>query len=231
MDNILYKKTIIWNGDSICEGSEQAGNWAERIAERNDMVLKNYAKGGGTVAPGFADYWTGEPRHCIFNTIDKMAEEYPDADYIILEGGTNDADRIANGETNLTLGDCNGEAPDLNTFCGYFEDIIIRTKFFWKDKKIGYIIPQIMGTTEKEQSRRRRYFDKAVEICKKHQIPYLDLWKKSDLDPCNPDMYNPEKTPEENHRENTGCYCDGQHLTAKGYDDTVDMVEAWICKL
>ena len=50
MENKLYKKTIIWNGDSICAGNKDTGNWATRIAEKNSMEYKNYAVGGGTVS-------------------------------------------------------------------------------------------------------------------------------------------------------------------------------------
>ena len=42
---------------------------------------------------------------------------------------------------------------------------------------------------------------------------------------------NPEKTAEENYAENKCYYCDGQHLTARGYDYTVGMVEKFINKL
>ena len=50
MENKLYGKTIIWNGDSICQGGAEKGNWATRIAEWNSMECKNYSVGGGTVA-------------------------------------------------------------------------------------------------------------------------------------------------------------------------------------
>ena len=94
MENRLYGKTIIWNGDSICAGSSITGNWATRIAERNDMVCKNYAIGGGTIAEGLKPTKNGKPRHSVSATLDVMKEEYPNADYVMIEGGTNDADLL-----------------------------------------------------------------------------------------------------------------------------------------
>ena len=61
MENRLYGKTIIWNGDSICAGSSKTGNWATRISERNDMICKNYAIGGGTIAEGLKPTMNGKP--------------------------------------------------------------------------------------------------------------------------------------------------------------------------
>ena len=40
MDNKLYQKTIIWNGDSICAGTKDTAHWADRIAQRNAADLK-----------------------------------------------------------------------------------------------------------------------------------------------------------------------------------------------
>ena len=92
-ENKLYNKTIIWNGDSIFQGNEEKGNWATRIAERNSTPYKNYSIGGGTIIETSINS-DGTQRHSVLLTLDKMYEEYPDADYVVLEGGTNDADLI-----------------------------------------------------------------------------------------------------------------------------------------
>ncbi len=86
---------------------------------------------------------------------------------------------------------------------------------------------QKMGdkVTEKFENR-RVYFDKAVEICEKWGIPYIDLWKGCYLNPKLPSMYDPTKTPEQNRPENTGFYIDGQHLTSLGYDLTADIIDS-----
>lgn len=234
MENKLYGKTIIWNGDSICMGEKDRGNWATRIAEKNDMNYKNYGIGGGTIAEGLPMMKDGGKRHSVSETLDKMYEEYPDADYIVLEGGTNDADLFESDYdyNNSKLGsidpeDFSGEY-DRNTFCGALESVFYRALKYWNGKKICFIVAQKMGILVRSRRKRRLYFDKAVEICKKWGIPYLDLWEGCYLNPALPWMYNPEKTPKENSEENTCFYKDGQHLTSRGYDFTAEIIDAWL---
>ena len=232
----LTGKTIIWNGDSICAGREGTGNWADRIAERNEMTGKNFAVAGGTIADGMPLTQSGNLRHSVCGTIDKMYKAFPDADYIIFEGGTNDADLLGNalgGSTTTRLGtvdpdDFSGKY-DFTTFCGALETVFFRAKSLWSEKKIGFIIAPKMGRKgEPLYNNRRAYFDKAIEICEKWDIPYIDLWNDSELDPSDISMYNMTKTPEQNMLDNTGYYIDGQHLTAKGYDVITELIEAWL---
>ena len=239
MENKLYNKTIVWNGDSICAGSAVLGNWATRIGDRNSMRYKNYSVGGGTVAQGLPLTQKGTKRHSVCETLELMYEEYPDADYVILEGGTNDADLLGlavNGNVRTKLGsfdnsDYSGDY-DVNTFCGALESIFYRATKYWYGKKIGFIVAQKMSAEPIcYYHNRRMYFDKAVEICKKWGIPCLDLWNGCYLNPYLPWMYDRTKTPEENKAENTCFYFDGQHITAKGYDFTSEIIENWINSL
>lgn len=232
----LTGKTIIWNGDSICAGRTDTGNWATRIGEKNSMVYQNYAVGGGTVACGLPTMKSGKDRHSVFLTIEKMHRVYPDADYVIFEGGSNDADLLgyaAGGAEDTKLGTFDPENfsgnYDTTTFCGALEGVFYRAKQLWPDKKIGFIIAQKMGDKSKRTYENRRfYFDKAIEICEKWDIPYLDLWNDCELDPSIPTMYDSTKTDDQNILENTGYYIDGQHLTGKGYDVTAEIIEAWL---
>lgn len=232
----LYGNTIIWNGDSICAGLSATGNWASRIAEKNSMIYKNYAVGGGTIAEDAPPMKSGKPRHSVCGTLDIMYEEYPDADYVIFEGGTNDAGLLGvaiNGGSGTKIGsyeytDFCGEY-DRTTFCGALESIFYRATKYWTEKKIGYIVAQKMAACPIERFiNRRLYFDKAVEICKKWGIPYLDLWNGCPLNPYLPWMYDATKTPDENKAENKGFYIDGQHLTARGYDISAEIIESWL---
>ena len=236
LEEKLIGKTIIWNGDSICAGRRETGNWATRIAEKNDMVFKNYAVGGGTIANGLAPMQSGSIRHSVCGSIDKMYKAYPDADYVIFEGGTNDADLLGyavGGKEGTKLGtfdpqDFSGNY-DITTFCGALENVFYRAKTLWSGKKIGFIIAQKMGDKNHHTYENRRYyFDKAIEICEKWDIPYIDLWNGCELDPSIPSMYNNTKTSEQNMLDNTGYYLDGQHLTSLGYDVTAELIEAWL---
>ncbi len=234
MENKLHGKTIIWNGDSICQGSSRWGAWADRIAAKNELkAWKNYAIGGGTIVENAPAHISGKARHSVSATLAQMHAEFPDADYIILEGGTNDADllgRITEGEISPRFGtfdpdDYTGEY-DRDTFCGALESIFYRAKLLWPDAKICFIVAQKMGINAAASNNRYAYFEVAMQICEKWEIPYLNLWDDCELDPTLPHMYDPDKSVEEN--EQLSMYKDGQHLTAAGYDLTSDIIDSWL---
>ena len=241
--NKLYGKTIIWNGDSICAGkafddSKDDDAWAGRIARKNLMIYKNYAIGGGTIAENVMFASKGTLRHSISATLDTMYEEYPDADYVIIEGGTNDADLLGNfirGTDTARFGvfdPCNFSGEyDRDTFSGALESVFFRATRYWSGKKIAFIVAHKMGAHlggfTSETNNRRIYFERAIEICKKWGIPYLDLWESSYLNPKLKWMYDNEKTPDANV-EAGSFYADGQHLTAKGYELTADIIDSWL---
>ncbi len=235
MENKLFAKKIIWNGDSICAGNENTGCWANRIAKNNEMAYANYAVGGGTIAEGFPVLQSGLNRHSVSKTIEKMYNEHPDADYVVFEGGTNDADLFEDSDGPSGLGNFDAENfsgnYDVSTFCGALESVFYRALKLWNGKKICFIVAHKMGELTRSRRKRRLYFDKAVEICKKWGIPYIDLWEGCYLNPCLPWMYNQEKTPTENREENVCYYIDGQHLTSKGYDFTAEIIEGWLKSL
>lgn len=233
-DSKLYGKTVIWNGDSICQGATATGTWADRIAIRNGLTTwKNYGVGGGTITENVLVASTGKTRHSVSATLEKMHEEFPDADYIILEGGTNDADligRITEGETPERFGtfdpdDFSGNY-DRDTFCGALESTFYRAKQYWSGKKICYIVAQKMGIHAPTSENRYAYFEMAMLICEKWDIPYLNLWDDCELDPNDLDMYDPSKTADQN--EEVSMYRDSQHLTSAGYDLTAAIIDAWL---
>lgn len=233
-ENKLCGKTVIWNGDSICQGSSRWGTWADRIAAKNELkAWKNYGIGGGTVAENPPPFQSGKARHSVCATLDQMYEEFPDADYIILEGGTNDADllgRITEGTVAERFGDFLPDDYsgnyDRDTFCGALESIFCRATNHWRGKKICFIVAQKMGLNLPTVKNRYAYFAAAMKICQKWGIPYLNLWDGCYLNPRLPHMYDPNKSVEEN--EQISLYKDGQHLTAAGYDFTSDIIDSWL---
>ncbi len=233
-ENKLYGKTVIWNGDSICQGSSRWGTWADRIAAKNELkAWKNYGIGGGTVAENAPPFQSGKARHSVSATLAQMHAEFPDADYIILEGGTNDADllgKITGEEISPRFGtfdadDYSGNY-DRDTFCGALESIFYRATNLWRGKKICFIVAQKMGLNLPTVKNRYAYFAAAMQICRKWGIPYLNLWDGCYLNPRLPWMYDPTKSVEEN--EKISLYKDGQHLTAAGYDFTSDIIDSWL---
>ena len=229
----LKGKTVIWNGDSICQGATATGTWADRIAAKNQLkAWKNYGVGGGTITENVL-YQSGAIRHSVSASLDQMHSDYPDADYIILEGGTNDADLLGRFVANVPPSDFGNVDPenfdgpfDRETFCGALESIFYRAKLLWPDAKICFIVAQKMGLNAATSANRYAYFKAAMDICEKWDIPYINLWDDCELDPTLPQMYDPDKSKEEN--DNLSMYRDGQHLTSAGYDLTADLIDKWL---
>lgn len=236
--NKLQGKKIIWDGDSICQGSSKWGNWATRIAEWNDMTYQNYGKGGGTLTEkvGYAD--REGYRHSVSAKLDTMYAEHPDADYVIFEGGTNDADLLGSlicGERPARVGEIDPEDfsgnYDAETFCGALESVFCRATRYWKGKKIAYIVAQKMGFRTDgytdDCNNRRAYFALAIRACEKWGIPYLNLWDGCPLNPQLPWHY--DKTLDALQNNEAGSfYIDGQHLTSAGYDFTADVIDSFL---
>ena len=235
----LAGKKIVWNGDSICQGSSRWGNWATRIAEQNGMEFANYAIGGGTVTRN-VPYSDENPklRHSVSGTVAQMYEEHPDADYIVLEGGTNDADLLGSlvvGERPARVGEIDmadySGSYDADTYCGALDSMFYDAIRYWKGKKIAFIVAQKMGWPtdgyEDDSNNRRAYLELAITACKKWGIPYLNLWDGCYLDPQLPRHYNRELDKEGNIAAGS-LYLDGQHLSAAGYDVTAAVIDSFL---
>lgn len=240
--NPLFGKTAVFAGDSICEGynfGDTEDAYAGRVANKNNMTYKNFGVSGTTLTEKLAYRSdTGAEKPSISYKIDEMYAEYPNADYIIIEGGTNDADLMGsrlNGEIperfgTFTVNDFSGNY-DRETFCGALESILYRATQYWKGKKIGYIVAHKMGINKPgytaEKHNRRAYFETAIQICNKWGVFVLNLWDDCLLNPSLPNMYTPGITWEEN--ANLGSlYADGQHLLPAGYDYIADIIDNWL---
>ncbi len=238
----LQGKKIVFTGDSICAGlSDETGvrGWAQRIGEKYSMDWTNAAISGGTITNK-----TTLPTSpfCIAET---NFGENPD--YIILEGGTNDADLIGcqKDDTENYLKDedgylipntSHGTISKVNyelspfttdTFCGAVEHLFKRVITDYAGAKIGFIIAPKMGgwsgggyNYTAENSVRRRYFETIITLCKKWGIPYLDLWNGCYLNPSI-SAHNSGDNPFYSN-------ADMQHLTARGYNYITPMIEKWM---
>lgn len=239
--NPLYCKTIIFAGDSICEGynyGDTEDAYAGRIANKNNMTYKNFGVSGSTLTEKLAYYASGSEKPSISSRIDAMYAEFPNADYIIIEGGTNDADLLGshiNGATverfgTFTTNDFSGNY-NRETFCGALESIFYRATQYWKGKKIGYIVAHKMGVSNSgygaDVHNRRNYFETAITICNKWGIPVLNLWDDCYLNPSLSWMNAAGATWEE--KEAAGSlYVDGQHLLSAGYNYIADIINNWL---
>lgn len=233
--NILSGKTAVFLGDSICAGTttlesaaEYGYGWGGLIGEANRMKWKNFGRNGGTIAP----IPSVEEARWVPTQVDLARAQYPDADYVIFEGGCNDADTL--GESNLGTFSASGYAPtDTSTFTGAFEVLVLKILNSFPNAKIGYIVAQKMGVSDdygSANNRYRKFFDRAVEICQKWGIPVIDLWNETPLNPKLAIHYDNSLTADQAN-ENEKCYTDGQHLTLTGYKKLQNPVEEFMRKL
>jgi len=224
--NILYGKSVVFDGDSIGQGSGVDGNWAKIIGPANDMDWHNHSIGGGTITAELY-YAAGNARHWISRYIDTIHSNYPSLDYLILEGGTNDADLLGSaGLGELDMTDFSGNYDDSN-FTGALDSLFFKATSYYPTAKIGFIVAQKMGAGTANQNSRRNFFLRAIEVCKKWGIPYIDLWDGSPLNPKLKCFYDSSLDAQGN-RDAGKSYIDGQHLTATGYAIVSSKIEAWM---
>ena len=237
--NVLFGKVAVFDGDSICASyTDKSGNgaYAGRISVDNGLEIHNYAVGGGTIT---AETYSGSnPRHWVVDSIDTIYADYPNADYIILEGGTNDADIIGSvvgGSTpekygSYDLTDYSGNYDD-ETFCGAVEKLFFKAISYYPTKKIGFVIAMKMGKTNNgytpNVNNRRAYFETIMILCKKWGIPYINLWDNCYMNPSLEVCYDSTMTSEENIAAGK-MYMDGQHPAPRGYDYIAPIIGAWM---
>lgn len=220
INNPLYNKIAVFDGDSICHGTSAKDNksgWAGRIGTRNNMTWHNFGISGGTITSEMYTS-TGSARHWISRSIDNIYAKYPNADYIILEGGTNDADLLNSLPDKLGTISTNYTGPyDDTTFIGALESLFYKAITYYPTKKIGFIVAHKMGTIRGtwDTCNRNVFFNHVRAVCKKWGIPFLDLWYDSHLCQDIPKI-----------REL--MYTDNQHLSSLGYDYVSDIIEAWM---
>ena len=164
-DNPLNGKIAVFTGDSICEGYGYTGGYAGIIGEENNMTIQNLGVGDGCIAP----YSDSQGARFVIST--SIANMRSDADYVILEGGCNDAGyEVPLGS--LTSG--YNDTLNTNTFAGAFENMLKSAIAKFTDAKIGYIFVHKCEPNF-DSSTTGSYYNIAKAACEKWGIPYCDL--------------------------------------------------------
>ena len=176
IENKSLEGSFLFCGDSICEGygAVEKGGYSKLIAKNNPkMTYKNIAVGGST----FGRRTTDHPGTSILNELENEISTGNTYDYVVLEGGINDA--WQQNIWQLGTFDKYARNTELNEYsiCGAFESAIRKVKGAWSKAKIYYIIPHII-TPEKSKV----VFDTLVEICDKYAVITIDLRKLSGMD-------------------------------------------------
>lgn len=204
----LTGKTILYNGDSICESrfggwTDNGGAFAAMIADKTAGHYINYSESGATLA----DY-SGTP-HNVVNDIVNM-DAYADA--VCICAGVNDYwHGIQLGTYNPT--DYTG-AVNVSTVTGALEKIFRDCINKWVGAAIFFVIEHQISGTNVQNSAGYTFNDmrkRIIEICNKYGIPYVDMYAEGGLNG------NIAALDAAFLNGGAGTHPDGCHPDAKGY--------------
>lgn len=160
--NPLAGKIATFTGDSICAGGEEGG-YAGIIRTDYGMTVENLGVYDGTVVE-----W--RDKFCISESIADMRS---DADFVILEGGGNDADWGPQYIPVGTLTSGYNDTLDTTTFAGAFEYMLKSAINKFSSAKIGYIF--VHKCVAAFDAPNGAYHTMAISALEKWGIPYCDL--------------------------------------------------------
>ena len=218
-DLSLYRRSAIFVGDSICAAKPHNNcesfyyrGWAGRIGEANDMRYCNAGLGGYAVSSVI--------NHVYGQIVEQLLEHEGESyDYVIMQGGVNDAwHKAPVGKVSAE-----GTAPESfnqATFAGGLEYLFYTAKRLFPDANYGYIMNFPTPTSPYGRTAdMEEYYAEAKKICEKWNIPYLDLYHDTDF------AYNVLKV------DQLVNFYDEVHPNAAGYDLLYPKIEAWMDSL
>lgn len=213
--NPLCGKKAVFTGDSICAGAGDAGGYSKYIANKNNMSIQNIAVSGGTIVETSGHWNIGES----ISSLDA------DADYVILEGGVNDAS-LSTPLGTITVS--YWRDFDKTTFCGAFESMIKDTLERFPSQKKGYILVHKCTAnfaSDIGNGSDGDHYTAVLKICKKWGIPVLNLQEH-----VPPFAFLSSEYPQLRAIRDKYTYNgDGWHPNALGYMTYyVDVIEEWM---
>lgn len=187
-DMNLNNKKIAFLGDSITEGvgvTDPANLYWNRIADAAGAKCYGYGIGGTRIAPqripSSVERWDK-----YFAS--RISDMIPDADVVVVFGGTNDF-----GHGDASFGDLQGKQE--NSFCHAFHkllrDLIIR----YPETQLVVMTPlhrlgeDTLGMNElgvRRDHRLEDYVNAIISISGYYGIPVLDLYRTSGMQPAVP---------------------------------------------
>jgi len=188
--NPLSGKTILFIGDSICEGigadtdgtgiKKPYSYWIQQLNEGATII--NMGQGGLSVAQPATP--SGSGTNTLYYRINNgdFTSLIDNVDYIIIEGGVNDQ---MGTQGIIQLGNITPmqDSPlNVNSFCGGLEYAFRYFKTNFPTTKIGFISTYNRPTTDKSYySWQKIWWHASAEICAKYAVQYLDIFS----------LYNP----------------------------------------
>lgn len=209
VEDPLYKKQCLYVGDSLCSASQDTKidgqrGWARRVKELTGSISTNAGRGGSA----FSDCRMYKSEATEYHQIHKQITRFPgvDYDYILLEGGGNDAWESA--PIGKPTKDYDPTFFDLTTYAGGLEMAIYTAITEYGDTAaIGYLITYKMPRNKHGvvATKLGDYFEVGKQICDKWNITYFDMYNHTEI-------YNKLKP------ESTEHVPDGTHADDSGYD-------------
>lgn len=138
--NPLWGKKLAVIGDSLTCTPSKEQSYGAFIAKRNNMVLVNNGRGGEKLCN---DRTNALGQVTNISTIKSYTNDIPaDADFILVQIGTNDAGDYWARDKELSVLDTD---MTTNTFKGCFNNLLIGLKTSYPSAKIGIILPHCWG--------------------------------------------------------------------------------------
>ena len=171
-------------GDSITEGhgcSSVEKQFTSLIAAQYGAVTRCYGIGGTRLAKQTKP--SDNPRHDL-DFPSRVAEMDPDADLIVVFGGTNDF-----GHGDAPFGEFSDRTAD--TFCGALHVLYTALLEKYPDKQIMVMTP-LPRSSENNPNMHGKVLAEYVDMIRKaaeyYSLPLLDLWAVSGIQPAVPVM-------------------------------------------
>lgn len=178
--------TVDFLGDSITEGSGTSGDgyrFVDVFARKTGAAVRNHGIGGTRIArqinPSQYPHWD-------LNYIDRADDLDPNADVIVVFGGTND---FGHGDAPFGRFD----STDEYTFCGALRALIVKLMTKYPYATIVLMTPlhrlsENVTTNEIGLPCRplRDYVEMEKRMAEAYSVPVLDLWSVSGIQPSVP---------------------------------------------
>lgn len=174
--NPLLGKKLAVIGDSLTVSPSKELSYGAFIAKRNNMVLVNKGRGGEKLCN---DRTNALGQATNISTIKSYTNDIPvDADFILVQIGTNDAGDWWTRDKSLSIPDTD---MTTNTFKGCFNNLLIGLKTYYPNAKIGIILPHCWGNNVGTNSEdvissgaTREVADWEKKQCHRLSIPVFD---------------------------------------------------------
>lgn len=190
---VLAGKKVITFGDSIVDGHlyKKAG-FMEFVAEQEGMSVTKYANNGACIMPGSPIDEEGLGGMILEDQIRRAAEDGLDPDYVVFDGGTNDAyepvmDRLGDAEeasreaANEKTDDGGKINPALfDTFAGAFAGTIGAIQRNWPRAKVVYVAAHRLGYRDRGVQEALHRIQ--MNVCAHMGVAAADLYDECGLD-------------------------------------------------